>query len=112
MQLRADLVVPLAMAFHELATNAVKHGALSELGGRVQVAWELEQARHAVDLNWIESGGPRIAGPPDQRGFGSTLLARGLLHAAGAEISLEYAPEGLRCRMRLPVTAQFHMASI
>jgi two-component sensor histidine kinase len=68
---------PVAMAVHELTTNAVKHGALSALAGRLSVSWLVEQAADGMpllQLRWVESGGPQITATPDRRGFGSRVL--------------------------------------
>jgi two-component sensor histidine kinase len=69
----AGAAQPLAMAVHELATNAVKHGALSAPGGRVSVAWRLdrEPAREMLRVRWREAGGPPVQKPPERRGFGA-----------------------------------------
>ena len=96
----------LAMAIHELATNAVRHGALSVEGGRVQLAYVGGDgdggggARNA--LEWVERGGPPIAGPPVRRGFGLRLLERGLAMQAGMAADIRFEPEGLRCTLRMP----------
>jgi len=81
----------LAMVLHELATNAVKYGALSNEGGRVQLDWELDDGSGCVRLCWRESGGPPVT-PPERKGFGSQLIEKSLI---GAKI--EYLPEGLIC---------------
>src|SRR5436190_6165544 len=65
----------IALALHELATNAAKYGALSNEPGRVDLSWRAETGR--LELNWIESGGPEIA-PPDRRGYGSRAIVAGI----------------------------------
>jgi PAS domain S-box-containing protein len=99
-------VVTLNLAFHELATNAAKHGALSVPGGRVEVGWALEEGREGGDgpvlaISWEERGGPPVQ-PPESRGFGSRLIERGLPQEFGAAVSLLFAPAGVECRIRLP----------
>jgi two-component sensor histidine kinase len=98
-------VVTLNLAFHELATNAAKHGALSAPGGRVEVGWTLEAGDGGGDpalaISWEERGGPPVR-PPESRGFGSRLIERGLPQEFGAEVSLRFAPAGVECRIRLP----------
>ena len=98
-------VVTLNLAFHELATNAAKHGALSAPGGRVEVGWALEAGDGGGDpalaISWEERGGPPVR-PPESRGFGSRLIERGLPQEFGAEVSLRFAPAGVECRIRLP----------
>lgn len=112
-QVQAGAVVALAMALHELATNAAKHGALSVPGGRVSVTWraaEGAQGDRALELDWTESGGPPVAGPPRRRGFGSVLLTRGLKGQLGGEVALDFAPGGLRCRVRVPLSERVAVA--
>ena len=96
-------VVTLNLAFHELATNAAKHGALSLPGGRVEVGWALEPGGGGpvLAISWRESGGPPVR-PPERRGFGSRLIERGLPQEFGAEVALDFAPAGVECRIRLP----------
>ncbi|MCQ4161028.1 PAS domain S-box protein [Roseomonas sp. GC11] len=90
----------LALAMHELATNATKHGALSCPGGRVVVAW-VGEAEGMVRLRWREEGGPP-ARPPTRRGFGSRMLERGLPAelGPGSSVEMEYAEEGFRAAIR------------
>lgn len=84
----------MSLALHELATNAVKFGALSTEDGRVSVTW-----RHGDDgglkLNWVESGGPRVT-PPTRRGFGATLLDKVTGRELGGEVRIEHPGEGVR----------------
>lgn len=102
--LRPAQAQAVVLALHELATNAVKYGALSSVAGRVALAWRIDpegSGRRAL-LRWEESGGPPVAEPPrDRRGFGSRLLERGLAAdlGPGAEVRLEFAPGGLRARI-------------
>jgi PAS domain S-box-containing protein len=95
----------LALALHELATNAAKHGALSTPEGRVFVACRTDPADGATLIEWVERGGPTVSGPPVRHGFGLRLLQRGLARQAGMEAELRFEPEGLRCTLRLPVRA-------
>jgi two-component sensor histidine kinase len=87
----------LTMTLHELATNAVKYGALSNESGRVRVAWELLK-NNRLKLCWQESGGPAVK-PPERTGFGSLLIGRALHGEAGAH--LDFAPEGVTCTLDL-----------
>ena len=93
----------LSLAFHELATNAMKYGALSRAEGRVHLGWRLEDG--LVNLSWRESGGPP-ARPPVRKGFGSRLLSQTLGHEADGEVRLAYDPEGFSCVMRWRPPAQ------
>jgi two-component sensor histidine kinase len=99
---RATLSV--SMLIHELATNALKYGALSVDGGRVSVAWHLEANSDATDvvLNWTETGGPP-ASEPARRGFGSRLIGMGLVGSGACEI--HYLPAGLQARFSAPLDA-------
>jgi two-component sensor histidine kinase len=93
----------VAMAIHELATNAAKHGAFSAPGGRVQVTWwrDSSGARH---IRWQEDGGPQVE-KPDRRGLGTRVLERALA-ASGGRTRLLWRPEGLVCDFDLPHEAQ------
>jgi two-component sensor histidine kinase len=92
----------VAMALHELATNALKHGALSAPGGRVSVACGADPDGGAAVVEWVERGGPPLRGPPARRGFGLRLLERGLAMQAGMGADIRFEPEGVRCTLRLP----------
>ena len=87
----------LALVFHELSTNAVKYGALSIDGGRVDLTWALE-SDDRLRLTWVESGGPPVT-PPTRKGFGSRLIERGLRGDLRGSASLSYEPGGLICAM-------------
>lgn len=93
--------VLLGMTFHELATNAAKHGALSSKSGRVEVTWCRDSASNAAIISWIESGGPAVA-PPGRRGFGRILLERALKADLQGEVDLRFLSEGVQCRLRVP----------
>ncbi|GAA0600906.1 hypothetical protein GCM10009416_43580 [Craurococcus roseus] len=111
--LNPNAAVTLNMAFHELATNAAKYGALSIQGGRVEVRWRIDRGDAgpaALEIVWSETGGPPVQ-RPGRRGFGSRLIERGLPGELGGEASLEYPPEGVRCRMRLPVSAKIALTA-
>ena len=95
----------VAMAVHELATNAVKHGALSTPVGRVAVSWTQARAEAPAVITWRETGGPRVR-EPTRRGLGMNLLARALTGTAGGQTRIEWAPEGLICELWLGRVAQ------
>jgi PAS domain S-box-containing protein len=90
----------VAMAVHELTTNAVKHGALSVEGGRVAVAWTPPGGAEAPMIVWRESGGPPVV-EPARRGLGATLLERALLGVRGGRTEIEWREEGVICRLWL-----------
>jgi two-component sensor histidine kinase len=104
--LRPKAALALGMAFHELATNAAKYGALSEPGGQVRVTWELRRSSEAVTLRlqWAETGGPPV-GNIGHKGFGSILLERGLSLELDGEVRLDPDPGGLVCTMQIPFPA-------
>ena len=105
MLLAANLVATVSLAFHELATNAVKYGALSVPGGSVSVIWTVKPAGRSarqVDIVWRERGGPPVK-RPERRGFGSQLLERGIRSQANGTVHLDFRPEGLECRICLPL---------
>ena len=89
--------VAVAMALHELATNALKYGALSNDSGRVDITWERHHNR--VKLFWQESGGPEVC-PPEQKGFGSHLIERAFGSQLGSA-QLVFDPQGLSCTLEV-----------
>ena len=91
--------VVVAMALHELATNAVKYGALSNGAGRVSIAWERQCQANRVKLVWQESGGPKVC-PPKQKGFGSHLIERAFGSQLGGS-ELIFDPQGLSCTLEV-----------
>jgi PAS domain S-box-containing protein len=84
----------IGLALHELATNAVKHGALTLPAGTVAIEWQPANTNGATRLAWREQNGPRVK-PPIRRGFGHTVLER-MAASLGGDVSLEFLPEGLR----------------
>jgi PAS domain S-box-containing protein len=97
-----NVALALSMAFHELATNATKYGALSVSKGRVTIDWTPSaQGGCGVDVVWRESGGPPVT-PPQEKGFGSRLLGQGLTAEIGRPAKLVYAPDGLVCTLTAP----------
>ncbi|WP_170923411.1 sensor histidine kinase [Fulvimarina manganoxydans] len=93
----------LALMIHELATNAVKYGALSVPEGRVEVRWRKDggpDGQH-FELIWEESGGPRVH-EPEESGFGTRLIRGGLSGVAGDQVALDFAPDGIVCRYQVP----------
>jgi PAS domain S-box-containing protein len=89
----------MALIFHELATNALKYGALSSPGGRVALNWTYDDGARDLVLAWTESGGPPVS-PPTRRGFGSRLIERSLRGELKGAATMDYRPEGLVCAMR------------
>jgi PAS domain S-box-containing protein len=98
---------PMAMAFHELATNAVKYGALSIREGRLSVVWRLVPGPDGFPLlrfRWAEAGGPPIAAAPERRGFGSRVLDGTLRRQLGGSMVQRWEPSGLVCTIEVPLT--------
>jgi PAS domain S-box-containing protein len=98
----------IGMALHELATNALKYGALSQPGGQVWLWWETPDDHFAVA--WRERGGPRVA-PPQSSGFGTTLIRHIPARSLKAEVTLDYAPDGLSWRLECDATLARTLAS-
>jgi PAS domain S-box-containing protein len=90
----------LAMALHELTTNAAKHGALSATTGSVDIRWTVTHG--VLRLVWTESGGPAVR-PPKERGFGTTLLQRALAGSLRGRTELEWRRDGLVCSVTMPI---------
>lgn len=96
--------VSVALAIHELATNAVKYGALSAPEGVVGVSWRVYDAagRARFTLEWIERGGPAVE-PPPQTGFGARMIERGLATELGGSARIHFEPAGVRCVIDAPL---------
>jgi PAS domain S-box-containing protein len=90
----------VAMAIHELTTNAVKHGALSVQAGRVEVSWSTRPDGKAPVITWRELGGPAVSAP-SRRGLGTTVLERALRGTDGGRSEIEWRAEGVVCRLWL-----------
>lgn len=93
----------LNMALHELATNAVKHGALSTPAGRVEVQWGVKP-EGGLRVSWHESGGPAVT-PPQTLGFGAELITGGVRHELGGHVEWLFEPTGVRCELVVPPAA-------
>jgi PAS domain S-box-containing protein len=101
--LKPKTAISLGMAFHELVTNAAKHGALSGDGGSLDIAWDwLRPASRQLRIRWSEHGGPPVF-PPQRSGFGRLLLERGLAHELRGKVQLEFSREGLKCTIVFPL---------
>jgi PAS domain S-box-containing protein len=96
----------VALAIHELATNAVKYGALCTETGRIKVGWDFEEAggERQLVFRWIETGVNLSATNGRRRGFGIELIERTLAYDLGGEAALEFGRDGLSCTVRLPAT--------
>jgi two-component system, chemotaxis family, CheB/CheR fusion protein len=104
-----------ALAIHELATNAIKYGALSQPRGVVDVSWRVDDTANPSSrliFEWREVGGPRIV-PPKRKGFGSELLERTLAFEFKGKTTLTYNPAGLQCTIAIPLNRRvIHSPSV
>jgi PAS domain S-box-containing protein len=102
--LPSPVAVPLGMAIHELTVNAVKHGALRDVRGRVIVRWEQvsSDSSEMLCFVWTEHDGPPVK-LPTREGFGSRLLRRLLKEQIGGNVRVDYNPDGLRVTVDLPL---------
>ena len=94
---------PVALIFHELATNAAKYGGLSVPEGRLAIQTRLQG--DALRIDWCESGGPTIAGEPHATGFGTRLAALSIEQQLAGSIARDWRPEGLAVRIDLTRSA-------
>ncbi len=99
-------VLTLAMAFHELTTNATKYGALADSGGQIEIGWRRIAATGdtpaRLRIDWVEKGGPAVA-EPERRGFGSKMIEGSIAAELGGTAKLLFEPDGLRCEIDLPL---------
>ncbi|MEA2990076.1 MAG: hypothetical protein QOG83_2787, partial [Alphaproteobacteria bacterium] len=99
----------LGLALHELATNAVKYGALAQPSGKLEVTWELKPKKPTpeIALEWRESGVSMPAiGSPKRKGYGSELIERALPYQLSAKTRLEFGPDGVRCAILVPLSTE------
>jgi two-component sensor histidine kinase len=96
--LPADAARNLSLVFHELVTNAIKHGALSREEGRVDISWRMSGGN--LTVTWAERDGPKIS-PPAERGFGSRLVV-GCMKSLGGSVVADFPPSGLVCVISVP----------
>lgn len=96
--LPADAARNLSLVFHELVTNAIKHGALSREEGRVDISWRMSGGH--LTITWAERDGPEIS-PPEERGFGTRLVV-GCMKSLGGSIVADFPPSGLVCVISVP----------
>ena len=98
--LRPAAAQSIALVLHELATNAVKYGALSSPAGKLHVAWRRE-ADGMIEIGWDESGGPPVV-EPQTSGFGSKIIRASIERQLRGAVQYRWRAEGLHCVMRLP----------
>ena len=97
-----QMAVNLAMALHELATNAAKYGALSTRGGHVDLSWTVTHSEPVLHMKWQETDGPSVE-QPEREGFGTRMIRRVLASELGGKVSLDFKPEGLECTLTAPL---------
>ena len=103
--LSADASQAIGLALHELATNAVKHGALSSPLGRLDISWAVDQAPGSggLKLDWRELGGPLVASPK-REGFGYVVIKKMIEQAVRGNVELNFAKEGLQWSLQAPAS--------
>jgi two-component sensor histidine kinase len=101
-RLASEIAINLQLAVHELASNAVRHGALGAPQGQICVAWTIEDDQLA--LSWTERGGPPTS-DPERRGFGLRFVQDALPRSLGGKAELQFAPEGLSVLVKAPLSS-------
>jgi PAS domain S-box-containing protein len=106
LRLTPSMALALAMAVHELGTNAAKYGALSIPTGHVSITWAVTpgEPRH-LTMCWQEHGGPLVV-PPTRKGFGTRLIERSLAQELSGEVNIAYEPTGVVCMIKAPLNEQ------
>lgn len=109
----AETSVSVHMTLHELAVNAAKHGALSAPEGRVVLRWTVDEAATPpmLTLTWREVGGPTVDGRPERRGFGTSMIERGLARDLGGKANLDFTPQGVVYTLRAPLSQRMSLAA-
>ena len=102
--LPSQIAVPLGLAVHELTSNSIKFGALSNVSGGIRVSWttSTEDGSEVLLLDWLEHGGP-IVRAPGRDGFGARMLGRVLGAQIGAKVTPDFNPEGFHVRIQFPI---------
>ncbi|CCD88209.1 putative chemotaxis protein methyltransferase [Bradyrhizobium sp. ORS 285] len=108
MRLQPKAAETLSLAIHELATNAVKYGALSQPAGRVEISWHIDESVDPNELvfEWRERGGPEVK-PSQRKGFGTEILERTLAFELKGRTELSFNPAGLQFQIILPLSRSF-----
>jgi two-component sensor histidine kinase len=102
--LSPEAAQPMAIALHELVTNASKYGALTTPEGRISVRWSWRPdppAQGRLSLKWIETGGPRVV-VPSQTGYGTSAIRNLIPYELGGTVELLFDAGGLSCTIELP----------
>ena len=103
-RLTPEVTLALSMALHELATNAIKYGALSVPEGQVTIRWNLNGnvTERRLTFSWTEQDGPIVA-TPTRIGFGTRMIERVLSRHIRGKAEIQYLPEGVRFAIEAPV---------
>lgn len=102
----AEATQAIGLAIHELATNAMKYGALSDPAGRVSISWTFDDAPPAsreLRLTWVEQGGPTVS-PPTRTGFGNLVTGEMIERSLNAKVTVAFCPHGLEWSLAMPAT--------
>jgi two-component sensor histidine kinase len=94
---------PLALLFHELATNAAKYGGLATSGGHVTITGKADGSNYVIE--WVEQGGPDIAGEPRLNGFGTRLVGLSVEGQMRGRLERRWSPGGLQATITVPLDA-------
>ncbi|MDZ7882739.1 MAG: sensor histidine kinase [Mycobacterium sp.] len=109
LELAPNDALSFGLAVHELATNAAKYGALSVPGGKVTIHWQRGADQAAAEAGWAEVEWQETGGPPvasqRRRGFGTELIEKVVAHELRQPVTLDFAPAGVRCVLRVPSRA-------
>jgi two-component sensor histidine kinase len=103
-RLNPKAALSIALAIHELGTNASKYGALSTSKGRISVTWSINrnEGETWLELLWAETGGPEVK-PPESSGFGTMLIERSIAYELDGRAAIDYRPKGLECTIAIPL---------
>jgi two-component sensor histidine kinase len=102
----AEATQAIGLAIHELATNAIKYGALSVPEGKVKISWAFDSeslASRELLLKWVEQGGPAVV-PPTRNGFGHLVIGEMIERSLNARVALEFVTHGLEWSISIPAT--------
>lgn len=102
-RLSPHAALTIALALHELFTNTLKYGALSNEDGKVSLVWRHLEGEGKLRIDWREDGGPPVS-PPRHRGFGSLLLERTLARDLDGRVDLAFEPSGVVCSIEMPIS--------
>lgn len=107
-----QLILPFALAIHELCTNAVKYGSLSVVTGTVEICWGIQPCGESEQFyfKWVEKDGPPVL-EPTRKGFGSRMIKTAFAQSAGGDAVWRYLPDGLECEIHLPMAAMTNSES-